>query len=125
MTIRTRRRRFDDKAVERLRPKPRRYSVPDSEMIGHYVRVMPSGVKSYVAVARDPLLHRQIWTTIASTSHISIEQAREQARSIIARVKAGKSATEPPPPPADSFEMVARNWLKRHVEAKGLRTQYE
>jgi integrase len=125
MTPRTRRRRFDDKAVERLRPKPKRYSKPDSELIGHYVRVMPSGVKSYVAVARDPFGKKQIWTTIASTDHISIEEARTKAREIIARVKRGLLACEPPPPAPDSFAVVAENWIKRHVEKQKLRTQPE
>jgi integrase len=124
MTPRTRRRRFDDKAIERLKPKAKRYAVPDSEMIGHFIRVMPSGVKSYVAVARDRF-GKQVWTTIGSTDHVGIEEARTKAREIIGRVKAGKPATEPPPPPADSFQSVAENWLRRHVEAKGLRSEYE
>jgi integrase len=124
MATRARRRRFDDKAVARLRPKAKRYSKPDSELIGHYVRVMPSGVKSYVAVARS-LFGKQIWTTIGATDHIGIEDARVKAREIIARVKAGKDATEPPPPAADSFAVVAANWLRRHVEARALRTRHE
>ena len=124
MTPRTRRRRLTDEAVARLKPKPKRYSVPDPELIGHYVRVMPSGVKSYVAVARDPF-GKQVWSTIGTCDHVGIEQARTKAREIIGRVKAGKSATEPPPPAADSFQSVAENWLRRHVAAKGLRTRYE
>jgi integrase len=125
MTPKTRRRRFDDKAVEQLRPKTKRYAVPDSEMIGHYVRVMPSGRKSYVAVARDPFDKKQVWTTIASTDHIGIEESRAKAREIIGRLKAGKPATEPPPPPADSFAEVSENWKRRHVERNRLRTRDE
>jgi integrase len=126
MPPRTRRRRLTDAAVAKLKPKPKRYSVPDPELIGHYVRVMPSGAKSYVAVAREPHgKNKQVWTTIASTDHIGIEDARAKARDIIGRVKAGKPATEPPPPPADSFAAVADNWTRRHVEAKGLRSRYE
>jgi integrase len=125
MTPRTRRRRFDDKAVKRLKPKPKRYCVPDPELIGHYVRVMPSGVKSYAAVARDPVSKKQVWTTIGTTDHVKIEDARTKAREIIARVKAGKPATEPPPPAADSFAAVSKNWMRRHVEARGLRSRYE
>jgi integrase len=120
-----RRRRLTDEAVARLRPKAKRYSVPDPELIGHYVRVMPSGVRSYVAVARDPFGKKQVWTTIGAADHVEIEEARTKAREIIGRVKAGKPATEPPPPPADSFAAVAENWKRRHVEAKGLRTRYE
>jgi len=122
----TRRRRLTDDAVAKLKPKAKRYSVPDPELIGHYVRVMPSGVKSYVAVAREPHgKHKQVWTTIGTTDHVKIEDARTKAREIIARVKAGKRATEPPPPPADSFAAVSENWKRRHVEANKLRSRYE
>src|SRR5262249_23802558 len=124
MTPRTRRKRFDDKAIEGLKPKAKRYAMPDSEMIGHFIRVMPSGVKSYVAVARDPF-GKQVWTTIGNTKHVGIEDARAKAREIIGRVKKGKPATEPLPPPADSFADVSENWKRRHVEAKGLRSRYE
>src|SRR5262245_2477522 len=118
------RRHLSDQGVKALKPKAARYAYPDPELAGHYVRVTPSGVKSYVAVARDPL-GKQIWVTIAATDHIGIEEARAQARTIITRVKAGKPASEPPPVAPDSFETVARNWLKRHVEAKRLRTRDE
>ena len=79
MTPRTRRRRLDDKAIQGLKPKAKRYAVPDSEMIGHYVRVMPSGVKSYVAVVRDPF-GRQVWTKIGAPDHIKIGRANQGAR---------------------------------------------
>jgi len=125
MTPRTRRRRLTDEAVARLKPKAKRYSVPDPELIGHYVRVMPSGVRSFCAVARDPLLGKQVWTTIGNTDHVGIEEARTKAREIIGRVKRGLRATEPPAPAPDSFATVAEDWIKRHVEAKGLRTERE
>jgi len=124
MTTKARRRHLDDKQVGKLKAKPKRYTKPDPELIGHYVRIHPSGVRSYVAVARDPF-GKQVWTTIGTTDHIGIEKAREKAREIIARVKAGKPATEPPPPAPDSYAVVAGNWIKRHVAAKGLRSQAE
>jgi len=40
-------------------------------------------------------------------------------------VRAGKPATEPPPPAQDSFAVVAENWIKRHVVARGLRSKDE
>ena len=51
-----------------------------------------------------------------------IEPARDKAREAIRRIKEGLPAFEPPPVQPDSFAAVAENWLKRHVEAKGLRT---
>jgi integrase len=119
-----RRRRLTDEGVRALKPRHSRYSYPDPETLGLYIRVQPSGMKSYCAIARSP--HgRQIWHTIGHCSQMPIEQARRQARDIIGRVKLGKAAVEPLPPPPQSFEAVAENWFKRHVEAKGLRSKHE
>jgi integrase len=54
---------------------------------------------------------------------MAIERARERAREAIRRIKAGLPAFEPPPVQPDSFGAVAESWLKRHVAAKGLRSQ--
>jgi integrase len=119
-----RRKGMSDLQVDGLKLKPKAYTVPDPGLLGHYVRVRPTGAKTFVAVARNPF-GKQLWVTIAATNQIKIEQAREQARSIITRVKAGQPAIEPPQLPPDSFEQVARNWIKRHVDAKRLRTRDE
>jgi integrase len=119
-----RRQVLTDNQVEKLKPKAARYTLPDPELRGHYVRVAPTGVKSYVAVARDP--HgKQIWATVETADHIGIEDARERAREAIKRIKAGLEPFEPPPPKADTFKAVAENYLARHVKAKGLRTAGE
>jgi hypothetical protein len=57
---------LDDNGVRRLKPKAKRYTLPDPEMRGHYVRVMPNGTKSFVVVARDPR-GRQHWRTIGNS----------------------------------------------------------
>jgi integrase len=119
-----RRKGFTDKQVADLKLRPNRYAHPDPECLGHYVRVTPSGAKSFVAVARDPY-GKQIWTTIASTGHVTIAEARDRCREIIKRVKAGKPAVEPAPVTPDSFQAVAELWIKRHVEKAGLITQPE
>ena len=78
------------------------------------MRVSPTGGKVYVAVARDPN-GKQIWTTIGNAAHLDIDAARQKAREIINRVKGGQRVEGP-----ESFESVAKDWLKRHVDAKGL-----
>jgi integrase len=88
-------------------------------MPGHYVRVQPSGSKSFVAVALDPA-GKQIWATLGSASHLSIDDAREKARAAIAAIKAGEDRDGP-----QRFASVAENWFQRHVEAKGLRSKIE
>jgi len=56
---------------------------------------------------------------------LTITEAREKARIAIKRVKEGKPAFEAPPAKAATLEDVAEQWLKRHVEAKGLRSAGE
>jgi integrase len=118
------RKTLTDHMLARLKPEAKRITLPDPGLLGHYIRVTPLGAKSYVAVARKPG-GKQIWTTLGSTEHYSIAEAREQAREVIRRVKAGQPAFEAPPVAPDSFEAVAENWLQRHVRAKGLRSEYE
>ena len=110
------RKTLTDKGVAALKPRDRLYTHPDPQMPGHYVRVSPSGSKSFVVVARDPR-RKQIWTTIGNSAHMSIEDARAKAREIIARVKTGQDRAGP-----KSFEAVSNEWLHRHVEAKQLRS---
>jgi integrase len=118
------RKTLTDAGVLGLRPRPRRYAYPDPELRGHYVRVAPSGVKTFVAVSRDPISDRQIWATIGGADLMSVAEAREKAREAIKRIRAGQAAFETPVK-AESFQDVAEQWLKRHVRAKGLRSEGE
>ena len=113
------RRNWSDATVANLKPKASRYAVGDPALPGHYVRVQPSGAKAYVAVARDPR-GKQIWHTVGSSNVFTLEEAREAAR---ASMKAIKGGVDHQPP--ESFEAVAAEWTKRHVDAKGLRSKHE
>jgi integrase len=119
------RKTLTDKSVAALKPRSQRYARPDPELRGHYVRVQSSGAKTFAAVARDPVRKKQIWTTIESTHVLSITEAREKAREIIKRVRAGKSPREALALKQDSFQIIAELWLKRHVQKKGLRSEHE
>lgn len=119
-----RRKTLTDRGVAALTPRDRAYAFPDSEMRGHYVRVQPSGHKSFVAVARDPY-GKQVWTHVGTADVLKIDDAREQARAAIKRIKAGLPAVAPPPVKPDTVQAVAENWLKRHVAAKKLRSARE
>ena len=119
-----RRKTLTDLQVAKLKPGPKRLTLPDPGLSGHYVRLTTSGAKTYTAVARDP--HgRQRWATIGSTDHYTISEARDMAREAIKRIKAGLPAFAPPPTKADSFKDVADNYLERHVRANGFRSQAE
>src|SRR5262249_41643225 len=103
------RKTLTDKGVTALKPRSRRYAAPDPQLTGHYVRVQPSGAKSYVTVARSPT-GKQVWTTIAACDVMGIDEARERAREAIKRVRAGLAAVEPA---SAGFAEVAEQWLAR------------
>ena len=74
------RKSLSDAGVRALKPRAARYAHPDPELAGHYVRVQPSGAKSFVAVTRDPA-GKQVWATIGPVDLMSIaEVAREGPR---------------------------------------------
>jgi integrase len=115
----TRRQRLTDHQVAALPARDKRYFHLDPEMSGHYVRVMPSGVKSFAATARTP--HgKQVWFTVGTVGVTPIAEAREAAREAIKRIKKGLPPAEPVPTTPDSFAAVAANWVKRHVEREKL-----
>src|SRR5262245_60726810 len=118
------RKTLTDKGVESLKPRASRYAFPDPELRGHYVRVQPSGAKSFATVARDPS-GKQVWSTIGPVDVLTIDAAREQAREAIRRVRDGLPAFAAPPTKPDSFKDVAENWFRRHVVKNRLRSERE
>jgi integrase len=119
-----RRKALSDIGVASLKPRAARYTEPDPELRGHYVRVTPTGAKSFVAVARDPG-GKQVWATIGAADLLTINEARAKAREAITRIRAGATPFPAPTAKPDTFRDVATNWLNRHVRAKGLRSQDE
>jgi integrase len=115
------RKTLTDKGVAALKPRAARFAYPDPELRGLWIRVQPSGVKSYATVTRGPD-GKQQWRTIGSTDSLPIAKAREQARSILERVRSGLPAFEPK---AETVAAVVDTWRKRHVEANGLRSARE
>ena len=118
------RKTLTDRGVAALKPRAARYAHPDPEQRGLYVRVQPTGAKSFVAVTLDP--HgKQIWATIGPTDVLSIADARGRARDAVRRIRDGLPAFEAPPTKPNTFEDIAEQWLRRHVQANGLRSQAE
>jgi len=112
-------RKMSDKGVAALKPRASRYSKPDPELRGHWIRVQPSGTKSFWAVTRNPD-GKQIWAFVGPADAMTIEAAREQARTILQRVRTGLPAIEPK---SESLGAVIDRWLKRHVDGNGLRSR--
>jgi integrase len=113
-----RRKALTDASVALLKPKAKRYSEPDPQLPGFYVRVTTTGHKSFVAVTTDPR-RKLIWTTIGTPALYTVDEARAKAREIIKAVRAGEG-TGP-----ETFLSVAGVWIKRHVEKNGIRTRAE
>jgi hypothetical protein len=111
-------RKMTDKGVAKLKPRRKRYAKPDPELRGHWIRVQPSGSKSFWTVARDPK-QKQVWTYVGPSDALTIEEARAKARGILNRVRAGLPAIEPK---GESFDSVIADWRRRYVESKKLRS---
>ena len=106
------RKTMSDKGVAALRPRDARYSVSDPELNGLWIRVAPPGTKSYATVARGPT-GEQIWLSIGTTDAMRIEEAREVARKVLQRVRAGLRLSRPRPIPlARSSKPGARGTSK-------------
>lgn len=109
--------------VAALKPRAARYAHPDPQLPGFYVRVQPSGAKSYVAVTHDPF-GKQVWATLGPVELMTVDEAREKARDAIKRIRAGQPAFETPIK-AETFGEISEQWLQRHVVARGLRSERE
>ena len=112
------RRTLTDKSIAVLKV-AKRTTIPDPKLAGHYLRVTPAGAKTFVAVARDPR-GTQVWHTIGSAKLHTLDEAREIARTAMKAIKLGTDRAGP-----QSFQSVAEEWLKRHVDAKGIITSKE
>jgi integrase len=124
--VRQRRRRrqiLTDKMVSELPRREAPYFFPDVELPKHGIRIRRNGPGAYTVITRA--FGKQKWVKIGSTAEMTIDAARDIARTVIRRVERGEAAFEPPKPKPESFAAVAEQWLKRHVEKNRLRTGAE
>ena len=121
MTETRRRRRLTDKMIVALPRRATAYFHPDPELPKHGVRVHPNGPGAYTVIVRDPY-GKQRWVRIGSTAEMTVAEAREVARLVVRRVETGLEPFEPPPIRPDTVGDVIATYLKRHVEARRLRT---
>ncbi len=80
------------RAMDVLEPDGRPYVVYDTDLTGFGIRVMPSGFKSWIVEYRPGDGGRRIAKkrmTLGSTTMVTAEQARRQAREILAAARLG------------------------------------
>ena len=111
-------RKLSDKGVAKLKPKKKRRTVPDTELRGHWIRIEPSGAKSFWIIGRDPQ-GKQVWSRVGPADAMTIEEARAKARGMLTRVRAGLPAIEAR---GETLAQVIDDWRKRYVEHKKLRS---
>jgi integrase len=115
------RKSLTDKGILALKPRAVRYSHSDPELAGHFIRVTPNGVKSYIAITRNSD-GVQVGTTLGNAALMPVAEARTRAREVMQRVRDGLPAFAPK---GETFGEVAANWIKRHVEPNALRSGKE
>src|SRR5262249_11749131 len=111
-------RKLSDKGVKKFKPRRKRRTVPDTELRGHWIRIEPSGTKSFWIIGRNPQ-GKQVWARVGPADSMIIEEARAKARGMLNRVRAGLPAIELQ---GETLATVIDDWRKRYVEHKKLRS---
>lgn len=116
-----------EKVVADTKPVPgKRLTVSDPDTRGLYLRVMPTGHKSFTVVARDPA-GKQVWASLGDCDRMTLKDARSAAGEAVRRIKAGLAAIDKPEPVAapETFQDLHDSFIARHVDKKEHRTARE
>ena len=114
-------------AVEKTKPGATRQEIPDARMQGLHLVVQPSGAKSWAV--RYRLNGRPAKYTLGKYPRVKLGEARTQAGATLDMVARGidpaaqKQAARSSTP--DTFNKIADEFVKRHVERKSARTIVE
>ena len=116
------------RVVDAALPRPRRYTLFDTEVKGFGVRIYPSGKKSWIFEYRAGEGGRRVSksrVTIGSANDFTPEQARKQAEALRAQTKTGRDPQGERllQRQAATLEEISRQFLEVHVRPKrGKRT---
>jgi integrase len=121
---RQRRQGLTDRQIAAKQRRPQRYTEADPEQRGLYLRIPSSGPIVFAVAERNPY-GTKVWAKLGTTADMTIDEARERARTAIRRIKDGLTAFEAVPDAPQSYSAVAQKWLEQHVEKEGLRTGLE
>jgi integrase len=109
------------RTVATIKPDPKkRLTVADPDTRGLYVRVMPSGHKTFAIIARTPE-KKQVWAVIGDCESHTLEAVREKAREGVKRIKQGLAPFPDAVAPVAvrTFGTILDDFLKRHVRKEG------
>jgi integrase len=104
--------------------KHRKSPYADPELGGHYIRTRPDGRHRFYVITRDRLA-KQCWVMIDSIDKMTIAQSRDEARTVMARLKAGEQARPPVPVKPESVADVVANYFERYVAKQKIITSKE
>ena len=103
--------RLTVKAIAAAKPAASEYTLWDNQLAHFGVRVLPSGVKSYILQTRVNGRMRKI--TLGRFSELSLDAARREGASVLARLWGGEDVTPPRKRMAPLFRDFAARYRKR------------
>ena len=103
--------RLSVKAIAAAKPAAREYTLWDTQLAHFGIRVLPSGVKSYILQTRVHGRMRKI--TLGRFSELPLDAARREAASVLARLWGGEDVKPPRKQMAPLFRTFAARYRKR------------
>ena len=104
--------RLNQARVDALKPRRSTYDVRDRDLKGFGIRVLPSGAKRYFIHSQHQ--GRRVWKIVGKADSIGVDEAREQARTLVASMRTG-IGDEGLAPPDTPFEAVAEEVFRRYA----------
>ncbi|WP_286677318.1 site-specific integrase [Aminobacterium sp. EBM-42] len=77
---------FTETGISKMKAKKMRYDTPDDKIPSLYLRIEPSGVKTWYVYYRHPVTHCRVRKKIAPQEQLTVAQAREYAKNFVATV---------------------------------------
>ena len=75
---------FTETSISKLQSRETRYDIPDDKVRSLYLRIEPSGVKTWYVYYRHPVTRHRIRKKIAPQEQLTVAQAREYAKNYTA-----------------------------------------
>ena len=107
--------RLSERRIRALKPRKSAYDIRDRKLKGFGVRVLPSGAKRYFIHSQHN--GHRFWKIVGQAGSISVDEARDRARTLVASIRNGNDAETATPPDTlfrtvgdEVFQRYARNW---------------